>query len=108
MYEKYFFECKCLACLKKWPTKESMPKSFNDLRDGQLKIDLTDGALLMQQLSKVQKLGSNISMEQKACNYRKAFAYCIEFIKLLEETIERPHAYYLMAEKTMFKLVWIL
>ena len=106
--ERYFFQCECQACLNKWPTASAMPKSFDDLEDGQLKIDPSDGMSIFKQVSKIQKLGSNISQEQKAGNYKKAFSYCIEFIRLLEETIERPHSYYLMAETTMYKLAWIL
>lgn len=63
---------------------------------------------LMQQVQKIQKLGSSISQEQKAGNYKKAFGLCIEFIRVLEGTVERPHSYYLMAEKSLFKLAWIL
>jgi len=105
---KYCFQCDCLACLENWPTKEQMPKNLDDLRPGQLLIDLGNQMGLMQQVTKIQKLGSCISQEQKAGNYQKAFGFCIQFIRVLEKTIERPHAYYLMAEKSLFKLAWIL
>ena len=80
---------------------EHLPKNFNDLRPGQLKIDDVDPRMLIQQVSKIQKLGSNISLEQKNGNYKKAFSYCIEFIRILEESLHRPHYYYLMAEKSL-------
>lgn len=105
---KYCFQCDCQACLENWPTKEQMPKNLDDLRPGQLLIDLGNQMALMQQVQKIQKLGSCISQEQKAGNYQKAFGFCIQFIRVLENTIERPHAYYLMAEKSLFKLAWIL
>ena len=87
---------------------EHLPKNFNDLRPGQLKIDDVDPRMLIQQVSKIQKLGSNISLEQKNGNYKKAFSYCIEFIRILEESLHRPHYYYLMAEKSLNILANIL
>ena len=105
---KYCFDCHCQACDQDWPTKESIAKNFDDLQDGQLLVDIGDGKALMQQVTKIHKLGSTISQEQRAGNYKKAFGFCIEFIKVLEETIKRPHAYYLMAEKSLFKLAWIM
>ena len=105
---KYCFDCDCQACHEQWPSKDQLARNFDDLRPGQLLIDLGNTMALMQQVTKIQKLGSTISQEQKAGNYKKAFGLCIEFIKVLEETVKRPHAYYLMAEKSLFKLAWIL
>ena len=108
LQKKYCFDCDCLACIEEWPSKEKIPKNFDDLMPGQLLIDFDNKISLMQQVTKIQKLGSSISQEQKAGNYKKAFGYCVEFIKVLEDTIKRPHAYYLIAEKSLFKLAWIL
>ena len=109
LQRKYCFECDCQACLEKWPSKEQVPKNFDDLlHPGQLLVDFSNQMALMQQVTKIQKLGSSISQEQKAGNYKKAFGFCIQFIKTLEDTVERPHSYYLMAEKSLFKLAWIL
>ena len=105
---KYCFDCQCRACDENWPIKEEVPKNFDDLRQGQLLVDLGNSMGLMQQVTKIQKLGSSISQEQKAGNYKKAFGLCIEFSKVLEDTIGRPHAYYMMSEKSMFKLAWII
>jgi hypothetical protein len=106
----YFFDCQCDACQNEWPTSIDMPKSFNDLRPGQLKIDegLDNGMALVQQVTKIQKLGSGISLEQKNGNFDKVLSYCIEFTKLLNETFHRPHSYFLMTEKVMFSMYWIL
>ena len=106
--DRYQFKCHCEACTKKWPLNEDLPKNFNDLKPGQLKIDDSDPRRLMQQVSKIQKVGSSISLEQKNGNYKKAYSYCIEFIRILEETLHRPHYYYLMAEKSFSKLANIL
>lgn len=105
---KYCFNCDCIACEEEWPITTFMPKNFDDLRPGQLLIDMDNTRLLMQQVNKIQKLGSSISQEQKAGSYKKAFGLCIEFVKTLEETIKRPHSYYLMAEVSMLRLAWIL
>ena len=105
---KYCFDCQCQPCSDQWPTKDDIPKSFDDLRENQLLIDFDNTKVLMQQVQKIQKLGSSISQEQRKGSYKKAFGLCIEFIKVLEETVKRPHAYYLMAEKSLFKLAWIL
>ena len=70
---KYFFDCECPACAKAWPTIEGLPKSFNDLTEGQLMIDEAETMLLVQQIQKIQKLGANISQEQKKGNFNKAF-----------------------------------
>ena len=37
---KYCFDCDCIACHENWPTKDLMPKNFDDLKPGQLLIDL--------------------------------------------------------------------
>lgn len=105
---KYCFDCQCIACNQDWPISSKLPRNFDDLRPGQLLIDMDNTRLLMQQVSKIQKLGSSISQEQKAGNNKKAFGLCIEFVKTLEETIKRPHSYYLMAEVSMMRLAWIL
>ena len=105
---RYQFQCDCNPCSKGWLTNEDLPKGFNDLLPNQLKTDDSDPKLLMQQVTKIQKLGSNISLEQKNGNYKKAYSYCVEFIRVLEETLHRPHCYYLMAEKSLFKLANIL
>lgn len=106
--DRYQFKCQCMACTKKWPISEDLPKNFNDLMPGQLINEDSDPRILMQQVSKIQKVGSSISLEQKKGNYKKAYSYCIEFIRLLEETLHRPHYYYLMAEKSLSKLANIL
>lgn len=105
---KYLFDCKCPACAEKWPTKDLMPKSFDDLNENQMMFDMENTMMLMQQVNKIQKVGSSISQEQRAGNYKKAFGLCIEFIKVLQDTLKKPHSYYLMAEKSLFKLAWIL
>ena len=108
LMRKYCFQCDCEACTANWPTAGKLPVSFDDLRDGQMMFDFGDTVKLMQQVTKIQKLGSSISQEQKGGNFKKAFGLCIEFVKTLQDTIRRPHAYYLMAGKSLFKLGWIL
>ena len=76
---KYFFDCECPPCVKKWPTVEGLPKTFNDLREGQLMIDEAETMLLVQQVNKIQKLGANISQEQKKGNYKKALGLSFIF-----------------------------
>ena len=72
LQKKYFFKCSCNPCLKDWPTLESLPKSFNDIGKGQLLIDEADTMKLVQQVNKIQKLGANISLEQKKGQFEKA------------------------------------
>ena len=107
--ERYYFHCQCHACEVKWPEANDIPKGFNDLRDGQLKIDHEkDGMALVQQIQKIQKLGSSISLEQRNGNYSQALAYCVEFAKIIDDTLERPHSYFVMVEMAIHKLLWIL
>ena len=94
--------------MKNWPKIEDLPKNFNDLLPQQLKIENSDPKVLMRYISQFQKLGSSISLEQKNGNYEKAYAYCIEFLQILEKTLHRPHFYFVMAEKSLYKLANIL
>ena len=94
--------------MKNWPKIEDLPKNFNDLLPQQLRIENSDPKVLMRYISQFQKLGSSISLEQKNGNYEKAYAYCIEFLQILEKTLHRPHFYFVMAEKSLYKLANIL
>ena len=94
--------------MKNWPIIEDLPQNFNDLLPQQLKIENPDPKMLMRYISQFQKLGSSISLEQKNGNYEKAYAHCIEFLQILEKTLHRPHFYFVMAEKSLYKLANIL
>ena len=43
------------------------------------------------QFSCIQKLGGKINAEQKACNYDEVLALTVEFLKVLDDTMDRPH-----------------
>ena len=43
------------------------------------------------QFSCIQKLGGKINAEQKACNYDEVMALTVEFLKVLDDTMDRPH-----------------
>ena len=101
---KYNFQCSCPPCLNLWPTNGSIPKGFEDLMPKQLKIDDPNPKQIMYQIQTIQKFGSSINLEIKNGNYDKAFQNCTKFIQELESTLERPHYYYLMAEKSLYKL----
>ena len=69
-----------------------------------MKIDDSNPKQIIYQIQTIQKFGSSINLEIKNGNYDKAFQNGTKFIQELESTLERPHYYYLMAEKSLFKL----
>ena len=87
LQRKYFFKCNCDPCLKDWPTLESLPKSFNDIGKGQLLIDEADTMKLVQQVNKIQKLGANISLEQKKGQFEKALGQLLFYITIATTSI---------------------
>ena len=60
------------------------------------------------QFGKIQRLGAKINQEQKLENYKDCLALCIEFFNVLDDTVERPHQFYIMTAQTMIITLWVI
>ena len=74
LFNRYYFKCNCEPCKKNWPMNDDIPKSFNDLFPGQLKIKEAE---LMKEISKIQKMGSciNLGTNHKLRNVKNIRGY---------------------------------
>ena len=62
------------------------------LEEVQIEIDFQS----QTQFSCIQKLGGKINAEQKTCNYDEVLALTVEFLKVLDDTMDRPHQVWCM------------
>ena len=58
------------------------------------------------QFSCIQKLGGKINAEQKMCNYDEVLALTVEFLKVLDDTMDRPHQVWCMQKTGIRKAPW--
>ena len=99
---KYFFDCRCRACVERWPTHDQLPKGFDDAK---IRVSLES---LPAEMGVIQKLGSTISIEQRSENYEKLVTLYIEFMKQIQKVVDPPHAFYFMASRHLYKCFWII
>jgi hypothetical protein len=107
-YCKHVSLCYCRSCLEDWPLTSQLPKGLNDIPPENFKFSLDNIKKMQAQFSCIQKLGSKINNEQKNGNYSEVLALSIEFLNLLDDTIERPHQFFIMTSKTMNVTLWTL
>lgn len=72
------------------------------------RFSLDDVKRMQKQFGAIQKLGARINQEQKEENYAEVVALSIEFLRVLEETLERPHQFFVMATRSLLSSLWIL
>ncbi len=59
-------------------------------------------------LLQIQKLGGAINEAQKRGDHRECLSLALEFLSVLEETLERPHQFYAMSARTVATALWAL
>jgi hypothetical protein len=107
LQKKYNFTCECQPCREQWPIVSDLPKGLQDVDPSKFKFPIDDIQKMKMQFSKIQTLGAKINQEQKKGNFEVCLALTVEFMRVLEDTIERPHQFYVMASRTLIHSLWL-
>ena len=72
--KKYKFSCQCSPCTHHWQTYQHLPKSFNDLRPDQLRINPQDMQGIQAKMKTIMQLGAKINqVSHTVISYKKLY-----------------------------------